>query len=199
MGRKVGRKKGVSLGQNKAVAPEIDTMLPIMALMLILIPMLVGNIAFFHLNSIEVSTPGVSNEPDMPLPPPPKADKDRVVMLQLHVSKSTYLLELIDEDSGEPIFALNMAPGKKSLVKLQKTVAKTRQQFPKLDTVLITVEDDVPYEGMVHVLRNTAPPIDPKPVRKLASPDQNGDEELDNPEKPKDNSLKLVLIPKGGV
>ena len=51
----------------KHASDENDNSLyPIMSLMMILVPVLVGNLAFFHYKSITATTPGMSDAQDEP-------------------------------------------------------------------------------------------------------------------------------------
>lgn len=160
--------------------------MPIMSLMLILIPLLVGNIAFFHIKSIEINTPGISTEDDLPQPRAMN-DKDRVVMLQLSVTRESYLMELIDEETGAILNEANLKPDSDGLSALQKGLFTFATRFPKLDTVLITVEEDVRYDGLVSVLERSN-------LARLESrmPATGGGSSEVTP-------LKLVVVPHGGL
>ncbi len=157
---------------------EDDTnlsLLPIMSLLVILIPLLIGNVAFFHLRSIEVNSPSVStNEPVIPSG---ETNKDRQVVIQLSVSVQKYSFELIDEDTGEPISKLEIpTDGGKEIKTISQKLFNVKKTYPKLDTILVSVEKNVKYKTLVTILDKCKTP--------------NGTQV---------EPFKLVIIPLGGV
>lgn len=166
--------------KKKITFDDSSTMMPIMSLLVILIPLLIGNIAFFHFKSIEVTTPSLSSDPIEPEVPDAEKNKERNVILQLSMKVEQYAFDLIDEDTGDVISTLFIRPRKKDIKTIRTKLLNVKRTFPKLNTILVSVEEDVRYSGLVAVLDQC----------KFLPPEE-GEEPV--------KSLKLVLIPRGGV
>jgi len=161
---------------------DSSTMMPIMSLLIILIPLLISNIAFFHFRTIEVNTPSISSEPFEPDVPIAQKSKERRVILQLSINVQRSLFELIDEDTGDVIATLLIKPKARDLASLETKLLNVKRTYPKLDTVLVSVEENVRYKNLVSVLDKCG----------FANTEVKEGEKKETP-------LKLVLIPQGGV
>jgi len=133
----------------KNEADDIDVMLPIMSLMLILIPVLVGNMAFYHFHSIQVNTPAVSS--DAPAPEDTKKSEQKV-MGRLRITDAIFRLELLDEDSGAVLIRKEMKRDRTGIVHLRKEITEMRESYKKLDVVLLSSYRDLRYEELLNIL-----------------------------------------------
>ena len=137
---------------------EMDAMLPFMSLLLIIIPVLIGNVAFNHLRSIELSTPGVS-EPNPNQPPPEETKKDKMITAKLLIEPEVMLLEMIDEETANVEAKLQKPVDGASAKEMFEMIRKFKDQYPKLDVVMVNVNQNVTYEKIVTVLDEIKKPI----------------------------------------
>lgn len=138
---------------------EMDAMLPFMSLLLIIIPVLLNNTAFFLFKMVDVSTPGLS-EPNSESTPPADVPKtEKMVMAQLLIEKDIVELEIVDEATGEPIQKMRNPNDLKGSSEAYELLKKFKSEYPKLDTVLVTTQVEVPYEKLVMVIDKIKVPI----------------------------------------
>jgi biopolymer transport protein ExbD len=168
---------------------DMDAMLPFMSLLLIIIPVLIGNVAFNNLRSIELSTPGVS-EPN-PNQPPPEEDlkKDKMITAKLLIEPNAMLLEMIDEETANVEAKLQKPVDTASAKEMFQMIRKYKEQYPKLDVVMVNINKDVTYDKIVSVLDEIKKPIK---VNELASLDEKDKAII------KDGNyyFNLVMLPK---
>ncbi len=129
---------------------EVDALLPIMSLLLILIPVLVGNMAFYQLHSVSVNTPGVSKEEKIN---PETIDKAKIkVMLKLKIEKEYFDIELLDENSGNPIVQKKIERDRTGIVYLKRELSKLADEYKKLDVVLLYSYRELKYGELLPIL-----------------------------------------------
>ncbi len=161
---------------SKVEAEEGDVMLPFMSLLLIIIPVLISNIAFYHFKSISINVPGMApdtnDEKEQKKPP----NKDKNYILQLNISEENLNLDLIDEDTGEVVKKNNVASGKKAAEEVWKNIIQFRSKFKKLNSMLVSVSENIKYENLINILEQCRQPDTSADVTK---------------------ELLLVLLPKG--
>lgn len=145
---------------------EMDAMLPFMSMLLIIIPILIGNISFFQLKSIEFSIPGLSEPQEDTPPPPPPSDSERKVMSQLTISESAVTLELRDEETAEVINRDKLSATAENATKLWERIVEYKNKFIKLDMMLVNVQEDTPYDVVAQVIEKVKEPV---PAEKLPS------------------------------
>jgi len=135
---------------DKAEPQEGDVLLPIMSLMLILIPVLVGNMAFYHLHSIRVNTPAADSGESAPPPKPKKSEQK--VMAKLQVDSEIFTLELIDEDTGNILINRPIRRGKHGIIDLRDELITMSKEYNKLDILLLSSYSGLKYEQLLTIL-----------------------------------------------
>jgi len=164
----------IKLNVPKKAEQEVDALLPIMSLLLILIPVLVGNMAFYQLHSVSINTPGVSKNEKID---PATLDKATVkVMLKVRIDKEVFNVELLDENSGNIIEQKEIERDRTGVVYLKKTLKKLTDDYKKLDVVLLYSYSDLKYGDLL--------PILDEGIRTVVKEDN----------KP---ALKIVIVPEG--
>ena len=153
-------------------------MLPIMSLMLILIPFLVGNVAFVQLKTVPVSTPGASNPEQMT----PEKKKTQAVMAKLDISNNKLLVQLLNEDTGDTIQKFNIDNNEPGVKQLKNVVATWKSQYLKLDSLLVSIEENVPYKKIVDALEKVKFPYGSKAINGNPAP-----------------KMSVVILPKGAA
>lgn len=136
---------------------DMDAMLPFMSLLLIIIPVLIGNVAFNQLRSIELSTPGVS-EPSTSQPEE-ETKKPKMITAKLIIEPNTMLLELIDEETANVEEKLQKDVSGEGAKEMFALIRKYKDQYPKLDVVMVNIHQDVTYDKIVQVLDEIKKPI----------------------------------------
>jgi hypothetical protein len=144
---------------------EMDAMLPFMSLLLIIIPVLIGNISFFHLKTLSFSTPGVSEPQDENTPPPPPAT-ERKVMSQLLIEPEFIMLELVDEETAEVIKKEKLPATDENAKLLWEKLAEFKNEYTKLDMLMVNVYEETPYDLVARVIESVKEPV---PASKLPS------------------------------
>lgn len=139
-------------------ADEMDAMLPFMSLLLIIIPLLIGNVAFFHFKSIEVSVPGVSDPDSAPPPPPATAEKKVTARLLIETGKMQF--DLLDEETAEPIEKVVGEVTREKALEFFEKLKTFKNTYPKLETLMVNIYEQVMYESMAMVLEVMRSPID---------------------------------------
>jgi len=172
------KKRKFGRGRFRDTEQSDEHMLPIMSLMLILIPFLVGNVAFLKLKSISVSTPGISE--DIALQ---QTKKTRNVIVQMNISLRGYKMDLLDEDTGDTIQSIMVRRNQRGHDQVQSVLARMKIQHPKLSTLLVSVDQVVNYKQLVSILDRAKFPF--------------GAAKLANGKNPP--VLNIVLLPKGSV
>ncbi len=137
---------------------DMDAMLPFMSLLLIIIPVLIGNVAFNHLRSIELSTPGVA-EPNPNQDQVVDEKKEKMITAKLLIEPDQMLLEMIDEETANVEAKLQKPVTAESAKEMFEMVRKYKDQYPKLDVVMININQKVTYEKIVTVLDEIKKPI----------------------------------------
>jgi len=140
----------IKLNVPKKAEEDVDVLLPIMSLLLILIPVLVGNMAFYQLHSVSVKTPGVSQEQQMN---PDTLDKKTVkVMLKLRIGEKLFKVELLDENSGNNIFKKDIERDRTGVIYLKRELTRLSKEYKKLDVVLLYSHTGLKYGELLPIL-----------------------------------------------
>ena len=150
---------------------DMDAMLPFMSLLLILIPVLIGNVAFNHLRSIELSTPGVA-EPNPNQTPADETKKDKMITAKILIEPEAMLLEMIDEETANVEAKLQKPVNGESAKEMFEMIKKFKEQYPKLDVVMVNVNQKVSYEKIVTVLDEIKKPIKADELSSLTEQDK---------------------------
>ncbi len=154
---------------------EIDVMLPFMSLLLIIIPVLISNIAFYHFWTVGINIPGSSNEdPDQKEKLKPSKEINYIMQITIKGNDST--LELINEDTGETLQTDKVLASSDEGKEVENKIIEHRTKHIKIDSLLVNVDPEVKYDRIVKLLTKF------KKTEKIS-------------EKHKD--LILVLLPKG--
>jgi len=130
-------------------------MLSFMSLLLMLIPVLIGNLAFYQFKTIELNVPGMaqpSENDQVAKEEEKKPQKLENVVLQLNINEQDFGLELINEDTGESVKKENFKGDEKGQTDVYDKVIAYRKEYKKLTTILINVDNKIPYEKLVGVL-----------------------------------------------
>lgn len=131
-------------------APEdIDVLLPVMSLLLILIPVLVGNMAFYHLHSVSVNTPSAAVTEEINTP---KNKDDMNVMLRVKVTPENFVIELLNEDTGNSVFNKDIVRDRNGIVSMRKELKKLHVEYKKLDVVLLSSYKELKYGDLLPIL-----------------------------------------------
>jgi len=129
---------------------DVDVLLPIMSLLLILIPVLVGNMAFYQLHSVSVKTPGVSQSEAMN---PDTLDKKTVkVMLKLRIDEKVFKIELLDENSGNNIFKKDIERDRTGVIYLKRELTRLSKEYKKLNVALLYSYSGLKYGELLPIL-----------------------------------------------
>lgn len=155
----------------KKVDEEMDAMLPFMSLLLIIIPVLIGNVAFNHLRSIELSTPGVA-EPNPNQPVVEEEKKEKMITAKLLIEPEAMLLEMIDEETANVEAKLQKPVNTESAKEMFAMIRKYKEQYPKLDVVMVNINQNVNYEKIVTVLDEIKKPIKVDELPSLSEKDK---------------------------
>jgi len=124
---------------------DSNTMMPVMSLMIVLIPFLVGNVAFLQLEAIEVHSPGLGQSEAA------IAKKLRSYITQLSVKTDQYSLELMDEETGATVRTEHSSTGKAGRSSMMGALQAFRQEYPKMNTILVSVDSAVTYREVTKV------------------------------------------------
>ena len=143
--------KKPSLGNSE---DELDPMLPFMSLLLIIIPILIGNIAFYHFKAIEVNIPGINQDKNQPDQLKEASKMDEKVILQLRVDSDKLIFTLLNENDGQTVSEENIANKEEELKKIQTMVSKLQEKYHKLDTTLVSIDKKIRYEDIVKILNH---------------------------------------------
>ncbi|GEM_PF-6914711 len=161
----------------KPEGEEGDVMLPFMSLLLIIIPVLISNIAFYHFSAIAINVPGTSKNEEKKDDKTDDAKKEEQLVLQLTIEENNLVLDLINEETGEVITKDTIAISSESANDdLRNKVIGHRIKHKKIDSLLISVNENIKYDRMVTVLEKVQKPDAEQEVTK---------------------ELTLVLMPKG--
>lgn len=140
--------------QKRNLDQDDGALMPIMSLMVILIPLLIGNIAFFHLKAIEVNVPG--NAAAAPEQAPSKATQK--VIAHLTVDAENLLLNLVDENSGKVVETFTMRVKNEGLPALSRKLAAMRSEYQRLDLLMVSADKAVKYDKLMAVLNFATQP-----------------------------------------
>jgi len=142
------KKKGLDLSSYEFHQEEQDdNLMPIMSLMIILIPMLIGNMAFFKLRAIDALIPSLEPEEKVEKP---KSEQNVVVHLKLYDGRLTF--DLVDSDDGSNIQRYIYEEGVNKIEDLQYQIEQLRDSYAKLDTCLVEVDRNLSFQWVTHVL-----------------------------------------------
>ncbi|OFZ49772.1 MAG: hypothetical protein A2381_18150 [Bdellovibrionales bacterium RIFOXYB1_FULL_37_110] len=133
---------------------ELDPMLPFMSLLLIIIPVLIGNIAFYHFKSIEVNIPGINQDKNKPEQLKEASKMDEKVILQLRVDSDKLIFTLLNETDGQTVSEENIANKEEEFNKIQTMILKLQEKYHKLDTTLVSIDKKIRYEDVVKILNH---------------------------------------------
>jgi len=133
---------------------ELDPMLPFMSLLLIIIPVLIGNIAFYHFKSIEINVPGINQDKNKPDQLKEASKVDEKVILQLRVDSDKIIFTLLNEADGQTVSEENIENKEEELKKIQIMVSKLQEKYHKLDTTLVSIDKKIRYEDVIKILNH---------------------------------------------
>jgi len=150
----MGSSLQVGGAQKRNLDQDDGALMPIMSLMVILIPLLIGNIAFFHLKAIEVNVPG--NSSAAPAQAPSKATQK--VIAHLTVDAESLLLNLVDENSGKVVETFTMRIKNDGLPALSRKLAAMRGEYQRLDLLMVSADKAVKYDKLMSVLNYATQP-----------------------------------------
>lgn len=122
-------------------------LLPILSLMMILIPLLIGKTAFFDLVSLEVEIPNIRPASEVP-------DSQRTVLLRLTVNPFDQVIEIIDEESGVILNSMNYPTTDHGSELMANSLANYRSRYPRLDTAVVAVDATAKYKRLVDALQS---------------------------------------------
>jgi hypothetical protein len=140
---------GLNLGESASGSYEDpgDSMLPVMSLMVILIPMLIGNMAFFQLRAIDLLVPSTEVVEEE------KKDKlEQNVVVHLKIYDGRLLFDLVDADDGSNIKRYTYEQGVNKIEDLQYQIERLRDEYAKLDTCLVEIDVGLGFDWVTHVL-----------------------------------------------
>lgn len=136
---------------------EVDAILPFMSLLIIIIPLLLSNLAFYHFKVIETSFPGASDPNTATEEPTP--NKKKMVMAKLLIEPGMVQLDILDESDGSSLKKERKSPSKEGGKELFELLKAYREKYPKLDTILVTTHEEVIYESLTNILHEFKAPI----------------------------------------
>ncbi|MCB0405913.1 MAG: biopolymer transporter ExbD [Bdellovibrionales bacterium] len=122
-------------------------LLPILSLMMLLIPLLIGKTAFFDLVSLEAELPNIRPASEVP-------DSQRSVLLRMTVNPEAEVVEIIDEQSGIIVSSMNYPQSEHGLELLARSLASFKSKYPRLDTAAVVVDPAAPYKRLVAALQS---------------------------------------------
>lgn len=164
---------------------KMDALLPFLSLLLIIIPILIGNISFSELNSIELSTPlekkiiSIKNS----------QNPNTLIMARLIVEPKVMLLEMIDEKSTKVIERVKKSASSEGAKDVFSQMQKFKGLYPKFEIILVNIHKDVTYEKVVTILDQIKKPISTNTNFNLGSRELNSNN--------KDTfSFNFVMLPK---
>ena len=126
---------------------ETTSLMPILSLMLILIPILVGNIAFSSLRAFRGQVPdqSVRNEQSSPL------SKDTKPIFLIRLEAAQLRLTVIDESTGVTIEE-NLLDRNSTQKELSDSIKGLVGTYQESDTVLIKAERKTPYTTLISTI-----------------------------------------------
>lgn len=122
-------------------------LLPILSLMMLLIPLLIGKTAFFDLVSLEVELPNIRPSSEVP-------DSERAVLLRMTVNPEAEVVEIIDEESGIIVNSMSYPQSAHGFELIARSLATFKAKYPKLDTAAVVVDPAAPYRRLVAALQS---------------------------------------------
>lgn len=161
--------------RNSREESDDSGLFPIMSMMMILVPVLVSNLAFYHIKSVKAVTPGTS-PPDVQ--EPQKKSNELQVIGQVKILEDKVSFDLINEDTGDVISNTTIAKEKSAYRELQNKLVEVKENYKKFDSLMVSVFEKESYEQMITLLDL------------MKAPGKIGQEQV---------SLNLVIIPKGGL
>lgn len=164
---------------------EIDAILPFMSLLIIIIPLLLSNLAFYHFRVIETSFPGAS-DPDQTSEATPQKKKEKNVMAQLFIEPEKTILKVLDETDGSTVKKVVTKSDKSGARKIFDTLKGFKAEFKKLDTVIVTTHEEVTYNGLIQVL---------DPIKQPIALDEKKRETASKKDDEEGFKFKIVILP----
>jgi hypothetical protein len=86
-------------------------------------------------------------------------------MAQIFIDDKKIEAEVLDEETAESIKKINVAADAKGAKESFELFKSFKEKYPKLDTVLVTTFQDVPYETLLIIMNELKLPVE----RKVAS------------------------------
>jgi hypothetical protein len=181
------KKKNLSFVSSERAQGEEDgnALLPVMSLMLILIPLLIGKVAFTQFRLIEARTPGMSqNDEPVDLNDPEKKST-RNVIVNFSIKQNELNLDLVDEDTGDTITNKNLkvSENKTKSKEMMTWLMGTKNEYKKLNTLMVSVDPNVVYSQMSQIFSDIREP--------------KGKPEA--PNKPPKSLFTVVVLPEGSI
>lgn len=141
---------GKSAGRSRE-SESPNALLPILSLMLILIPVLLGNIAFVHLGRLDVVIPTPSKAGRTV----PKFYPGTVnVVYYLTLKPLESLAQLVEESTGKVITESKFRTDPLSLKQVQQDMISMQKGHPSLNTIFITAEENVRFDQILAVIES---------------------------------------------
>lgn len=160
--------------KRKTQDDQNGVLMPIMSLMIILIPFLIGNMAFFHVKAIDANIPGKSSGETTAT----KKSQNMNVIALIEIERQKFTVELIDEDSGKILDRGKFDEGKKGLENMRSKLLGMKKKYRKFELLLVSANKTLKYNRLIEILDSCIRPQDKKSTL---------------PE------FKLVVVPKEGA
>ncbi len=129
----------------RTVAPS-DPLLPLLSLLLICVPLLLGRVSFSDLRITEGFV--APRELAAAVPSVPA----NALFFHVTLGNAGNLTELVEEATGKRISRLKLPPGKTSGPLLRTEFRRLQRKYEQLDTVFLRTDASVPYDTFVTVL-----------------------------------------------
>lgn len=146
----VKKKRGITIASNQSLdqAEQGDNLMPIMSLMIILIPLLIGNMAFFKLRALDILIPGEVEEQEQK----EKDKSEQKVVVHLKIYDGRLIFDLVNSEDGSNIKRFTYEEGINKIDDLQYKIENLRDEYAKLDTCLVEVDVGLGFDWITHVL-----------------------------------------------
>lgn len=155
-------------------AEGVDPLLPVLSLMLLLLPILIGHVSFSNLRVAEVEVP-----PGRGTASAGAGEKNGALFFFVRLGAGAHLTNLVEEDTGRNLSSLQL-PSDGTAPSLVKTeFRRLQRKYAGLDTVWVQSRPDVSYESFIGIIASLQAPV-PDSVPPYLPP-------------------RLVVIPSGGL
>lgn len=136
-----------------------DPLLPLLSLLLLILPILIGHVSFADITLAEVTVPQRTVAGTAPRSGP-------VTLFHVQLGVMENLTELVEESTGRRLSRLMLTSDRSAPSLVRTEFFRLRRNRPDLDVVLVEAQPDVPYESFVAMLTALqAPPTDGSPYR----------------------------------